>query len=663
VSNVPVVPDIGLSESVSKAFAKDGSLSRTIESFEPRPGQKEMATASADIFKDGGLLLAEAGTGTGKTVAYLVPAILSRRRVLVSTGTKNLQDQIFYKDLPALREALNVPFSATYMKGRSNYLCLHRFKAIQQESESRPTVDNAYLETLQEWATQTETGDRAEIEDLPDDLPLWHEISASSENCIGSECPQHQDCFVTRMRQCAVESDLVIVNHHLLCADAAVRQSAYGEVIPSCAYVVIDEAHQLEDVATQYFGISISNYRLNEFARDARHVISLEQLADIETIDEILRSVDRFTEQVKTFFEILTAIGVGGGRKRVTGDQLEPAAGSARQLILDLDQLVKEFSQLDNESEDVLALIRRGQETQDQLKFLLEVNDPNFVHFLELRGNGVFLRAAPIDVSDIIRERLLQRAQGTILTSATLTVDNSFDYFRGRLGIDKAIELRLPSEFNFKTQAIFYLPSQIPDPRSQEFSNAVAQELTSLLTITKGRAFALFTSYSNLRKVHQQLEKMISYPLLVQGTAPRTVLLREFRATPQAVLLATSSFWQGVDVAGDALSCVVIDKLPFASPNDPITAARMEAIEARGGNAFTDYQVPLAILTLLQGLGRLIRHRSDRGVLALLDGRVRTKGYGQRFLASLPPAPITHELEKVRQFIETPDQEIDNHKV
>ena len=654
MSEIPAVPGrTRLSHGVGEAFAENGSLARTLDAFEPRPTQCEMAAASADIFEDGGVLLAEAGTGTGKTVAYLVPAILSGHRVLISTGTKNLQDQIFYKDLPTLRKALDVSFTAAYMKGRGNYLCLHRFDAIQQDDTPRMAVDREYLETLREWTTQTETGDRAEVEDLPDDLPLWHDISARSENCIGTECPKYQECFVTRMRQQAAEADLVIVNHHLLCADVAVRESAYGEVIPSCGFAVIDEAHQLEDVATQHFGVVISNHRFDELARDSRRVLSVKHLADVETIDDLMRSVDRVAEQARVFFEAVMLISVTGDRTRVTGEHLAPAAEPGHRLGRDLDDLEQGLVQLGDASEDVLALARRAKEIREQLCFLLDVGDSKYVHFLELRGKGVFLRAAPIDVSTIVREQLLHRMKGMILTSATLTVDNSFNYLRGRLGIEDAFELRLPSEFDFREQAVLYLPREMPDPRSGKFATAVARELTGLLRITKGRAFVLFTSYANLRQVHHQLESQLHYPLLVQGSAPRTVLLREFRSTPQAVLLATSSFWQGVDVAGDALSCVVIDKLPFASPSDPITAARMEAIETGGGNAFTDYQVPLAILTLLQGLGRLIRHRSDRGVLALLDGRVRTKGYGRRFLASLPPAPQTHDLSEVRRFLES----------
>ena len=649
---VPVVPGPHeLASLVADAFADRGSLARALPSFEPRPGQRQMAAASADIFEDGGVLLAEAGTGTGKTLAYLVPAVLSRRRVLISTGTKNLQDQIFYKDLPALRAALGVPFTATYMKGRGNYLCLHRFDALRQNDEPRTPVERVHLDALGEWATQTETGDRSEVEDLPDSFPIWNEISATTENCIGTECPQYQDCFVTKMRQRALESDVVIVNHHLLCADAAVRQSAYGEVIPSCSYAVIDEAHQLEDVATQYFGMSVSSYRLDELVRDARRVLGSELTADAETLDELRQHVEHTREHSHVFLGSLALIGVRGDRTRVTHEMLAPVAEPARRLTQRLTELSHALAHLDDASEDVLALTRRAGELCDQVQFLLDADDPAFVYFLELRGKGVFLRAAPIDVSAIVRELLLQRMQGTILTSATLTVDDSFDYVRGRLGIDQAFELRLRSEFNFQEQAILYLPRQMPDPWSENFATAATRELVALLNITRGRAFVLFTSYANLREVHRQLEAALSYPLLVQGTAPRTVLLREFRSTPQAVLLATSSFWQGVDVVGETLSCVVIDKLPFASPGDPITAARMEAVERQGGNAFADYQVPLAILTLLQGLGRLIRHRRDRGVLALLDRRVQTKGYGRRFLACLPPAPLTRELAEVQRFL------------
>ena len=644
-----------LAGSVSRAFADDGPLAEMLPSFEPRPGQREMAAAVADIFEDGGVLLAEAGTGTGKTLAYLVPAIVSGRRVLVSTGTKNLQDQIYYKDLPSLRAALDVSFTATYMKGRANYLCLHRFANVRDSEEPRFPVERAYLEVVDQWAGQTDTGDRAEIEDLPDDVPLWNEISATAENCLGTECPSYDDCFITRMRQRAIESDIVIVNHHLLCADAAVRQSAYGEVIPNCSYAVIDEAHQLEDVATQYFGVAVSSYRLDEIARDAHRLLASDPNADPLTTGEVHRIVDDTQDRARTFFGSLMRLGVTGDRTRVTAAALAPTDEPAGQLVAALSAFEGALARVENPSEEMQTLAQRAAELQDQLKFLLRASDPDYVYFLELRGKGIFLRASPIDVSAIVRDVLLARNEGSVLTSATLTVDGSFDYIRSRLGVDHALEVRLPSEFNFRQQSVLYLPRRMPEPRSDKFASAVADELTRLLAVTEGRAFVLFTSYANLHAVRAQLEGTLPYPLLVQGSAPRTTLLREFRTTPSAVLLATSSFWQGVDVAGEALTCVVIDKLPFASPGDPITAARMEAIEARGGNPFGDYQVPLAILTLLQGLGRLIRHRQDRGVLALLDPRIRTKGYGRRFLASLPPAPIIHDLSDVATFLASPN--------
>ena len=644
----------GLSAAVASIFEASGALARALPEFEARPAQAEMADAVAAAFAEGGLLLAEAGTGTGKTLAYLIPAILSRQRVLVSTGTKNLQEQIFFKDLPVLRDTLRIPFTATYMKGRANYLCLHRFEAWRSEAAA---VDPGYAALLDEWSRRTETGDRAEIEELPEDAPFWSDIAASAENCIGAECPRYQDCFVTRMRQRAAESDLVIVNHHLLCADAAVRQSSFGEVIPECRYAIVDEAHQLEDVATQYFGLAISNYRIEDLARDAARALGANLVKDHEREDAIAADVDRLRDYARTFFSgvqmmrfELPAASAADSRVRVGPAQMAKLADEGLGLIAALDALEADIALAKDVPEDVLALGRRASELREHLRVLLRADDPAYVFYVEVRGRGVFLRASPIDVSAIIREVLLDRMQSTVLTSATLTVDGSFDYLRSRLGIRHARELRLESEFDFTRQAVLYLPRRIPDPRSPQFGPAAAREVIEILKRTRGRAFVLFTSYVNLREVHRIASAELAYPILVQGTAPRSALLRDFKATPHAVLLATASFWQGVDVVGDALSCVIIDKLPFASPGDPITAARIEAINGRGGSAFADYQIPLAILALKQGLGRLLRHRNDRGVLAVLDPRLRTMAYGRRFLASLPPAPVTHELATIERF-------------
>ena len=711
---MPEIPPVsGVAGRVAEVFAPGGVLARAVPDFEPRPGQVEMALAVAQAFDTGGVLLAEAGTGTGKTLAYLVPAILSRQRVLVSTGTKNLQEQIYFKDIPALREALGVPFTAAYMKGRANYLCLHRLDQLTDSSASArrehsepasraarwsgsagnaAAAHSIFLPLIQEWSARTETGDRAELEDLPEDLAFWNDVSAKAETCLGTECPRYDDCFVTLMRQRAAAADLVIVNHHLLCADAALRQNAYGEVIPACGHIVVDEAHQLEDVATQHFGLAVSTYRIEELARDIERLIADGGVDAVEHRDELDRAVERLRDHAETFFSRLASAHRTGDRPRgeervrVTDGSLWEARESAGHLtgVLDLlesalviaggsspgreqatpDANDEAEGQDDRgRAEEVAALVRRSGELRDELRFLLRASDPDYVFFVEFRGRasaaagasraGVFLRASPIDVSKIVRELLLERMRTTVLTSATLTVDGTFEYIRDRLGIRSAAEIRLASEVDFARQAILYLPPRMPEPRAPDFSMAAGREVIEILRRTRGRAFVLFTSYATLREVQAIAELALSYPLLVQGTAPRSQLLKRFRETPHAVLLATSSFWQGVDVIGDALSCVIVDKLPFASPTDPITAARVDAIRARGGDPFGEYQVPLAILTLQQGLGRLIRHRRDRGVLAVLDPRLRTKGYGRRFVASLPPAPVVHDLAHISRFFES----------
>jgi ATP-dependent DNA helicase DinG len=659
-----------LRQAVDAAFSERGALARAVDGYEPRDGQRRMADAVAAVLERGGTLLVEAGTGTGKTLAYLIPAILSRQRVLVSTGTKNLQEQIFYKDLPALQQALAVPFKATLMKGRSNYLCLHRFEMYRDSIEgSGPGIgrlidagDQVFLPVVEAWATGTETGDRAELRDLPEDLPLWRDIAADAETCLGSECPRHGECFVTRMRQRAAESDVVIVNHHLLCADAAVRQSKYGEVIPSCATLVVDEAHQLEDVATQYFGVAVSNYRIDDLVRDTQRLLASSGHdtglpLTPRQIDEIHRALTRVGDRSHVFFAGLSNAPRADDRARYTAESMSEHAEGGLMLAGALDGLEATLAlstRRDGNSEineEAATLARRAGELRDELRFVLRAGDADFVYYLEVRRRGIFLRASPIDVSQMVRDSLFDRMRTIVLTSATLAVDGSFEYVRGRLGIPKADEVRVASEFDYRRQAILYLPRRMPPPRAPTFAEAVARETLEILRRTEGRAFVLFTSYAVLRTVQRFVEMALTYPILVQGTAPRSTLIERFRATPNAVLLATSSFWQGVDVVGEALSCVIIDKLPFASPSDPVTAARIEAISTNGGNAFAEYQVPLAVLALQQGLGRLIRHRSDRGILAVLDPRLRTMGYGRRFLDSLPPAPVTADIDEIGRFL------------
>ena len=637
--------------------------------FESRSGQTDMAAAVARVFADGGTLLAEAGTGTGKTLAYLVPAILSRERVLISTGTKNLQEQIYFKDIPALRDALGIAFTATYMKGRANYLCVH--KLDQLSDGAGPAVNDVFLPIIREWATRTDTGDRAELQDLPEDLAFWHDVSATADTCLGTECPRYDDCHVTKMRQRAAASDVVIVNHHLLCADAAVRQNAFGEVIPAFTRAILDEAHQLEDIATQYFGFNVSTWRVEELARDVERMVATGGLEDRGAKDDLAQAVERLRDHAQAFFtELAFAHRTSGRAKneervRATAESLGQTYNSAVNLTGALDILESTLALLrqpkrdeDDEADanktggDAASLARRAGQLRDDLRFLLRGGDDSYVYFVEFRGRGTFLRASPIDVSTIVRDLLLDRMQTTVLTSATLTVDGRFDYIRARLGIGDANEIRLASEFDFRQQAILYLPPKMPDPRSENFAVAASREVIEILKRTHGRAFVLFTSYATMRAVQAMAEMALDYPIFAQGTAPRSQLLNQFRTTQNAVLFATSSFWQGVDVVGEALSCVIVDKIPFASPGDPITAARIEQIRARGGDPFGEYQVPLAILALQQGLGRLIRHRRDRGVLAVLDPRLRTMGYGRRFVASLPPAPIVHDLASIEEFFD-----------
>ena len=641
-----------LADRVDRTFAHGGPLAAAFDEFEPRPGQQQMAAEVSRVFAAGGTLVAEAGTGTGKTLAYLVPAVLAGRRVLVSTGTRTLQDQIFYKDLPALARALGIDIRAAYMKGRTNYLCLHRLDRVREAEAGLGPDERRWLDRIIEWVGQTATGDRAEIEDAPDDFPFWSELSATSEQCLGRECPRYGDCYITRMRERAAEADVLIVNHHLLCADASVRQGAYGEVIPACDLAVIDEAHQLEDVVTQYFGVSLSTFRVDEFGRDGAQALRAVPAADgrfAVAIAEGLRMVDAGAHQL---FEAARNELRRGHSDRVTisadvAARLEIAAVALAEA---LDRLAGLIAHHTDVPDDLTSIGSRAAAIAADVRALVDAEDGQFVHFLESRGRGVFLRAAPIAVADIVRQSIIGERAATVLTSATLRVESTFSYMLDRLGLTEAETLALPSEFDFREQAILYLPPEMPDPRSPEFNRAAAGTIAELLDRTRGRAFVLFTSYAAMREVYDLVERRVNWPLFMQGTAPRTALLRDFRATPNAVLFATSSFWQGVDVAGEALSCVIIDRLPFASPGDPLVAARIAAINASGRNAFQEYQVPLATLTLLQGLGRLIRSRADRGVLAILDPRLTGKSYGRRFLASLPPAPVTTDLRAIERF-------------
>ena len=645
-------------------FAPGGVLSRSSLPYEFRRGQLEMAQAVERAFNDNRHLIVEAGTGTGKTLAYLLPALrtcaATGRRVIISTGTKNLQEQLFFKDVPFL-ESLLGPLQVCYMKGRANYLCRHKLFALRNQPILSGLEEISQYQAIAEWEKTTESGDRAEIDDLPETSLLWARLDARSEACLGQSCPDYGRCFITEMRRRAAESDVVIVNHHLFFADMAVRQSAGGApdagVLPEAGVVIFDEAHELEDVASSYFGIGLSNLRFEDLARDVESLLR----AKGELKAEIVTAAQTIRERARMFFAALPMRLTHGDRGH-SGDARMPFTD--REEFLEthgdvylglsnaLHRMEGELERL-RASEESQPLRRRTGMVREQLKFLMESQDRNTVFWLERRGgrqSSTHLQATPIDVSQLLRELLFQNYPSVVLTSATLTVQGGFAHIRRRLGLDDARELVVPSHFKYERQALLYLPPEMPDPREPDFQDAAAKRIRRMIDITRGRAFCLFTSHQQMRDLYERLLVEVGYPLLLQGTAPRKALLEEFRQTPNAVLFGTSSFWQGVDVQGDALSCVIVDRLPFAVPSDPVVQARMRAIEEAGGKPFFEYQVPSAVIALKQGFGRLIRSLDDRGVLMLLDPRLERQRYGRIFLESLPPYRITRNIVDVEAF-------------
>ena len=651
-SSVQTAPSL---PSLYDFFAPGGMLARSDLPYEFRKGQLEMAQAVERALEENRHLIVEAGTGTGKTLAYLLPALRSGRRVIISTGTKNLQEQLFFKDIPFL-ESLLGPLRVCYMKGRANYLCRHKLYALQNQPTLSGLEEISQYQAIAEWEKTTENGDRAEIDDLPEASQLWAKLDARSDACLGQACPDYERCFITEMRRRAAESDVIIVNHHLFFADLAIKLQAKAApdagVLPEAGVVIFDEAHELEDVASSYFGLSLSNIRFEELARDVETMLRAKGALNTE----ISSAAQMARERSRMFFAALPRGAGNEGRMQFSGrEEFLEAQGDLYLGVLNaLHRLESELERVRG-VEEAPPLRKRTSDIREQLKFLLEAEDRNTVFWLERRGGrqgsmSTHLQATPIDVSELLSELLFESFPSVVLTSATLTVQGGFSHIRKRLGMHEARELVVPSHFRYGEQAMLYLPPEMPDPRDPNFQEEAAKRIRRVLDITRGRAFCLFTSYQQMHDLYERLLAEVGYPLLLQGTAPRKALLEEFRMTPNAVLFGTSSFWQGVDVQGEALSCVIIDRLPFAVPTDPVVQARMRAIEESGGSPFFEYQVPSAVITLKQGFGRLIRSLEDRGVLMLLDPRIQRQRYGRVFLESLPPYRVTQDIAAVEAF-------------
>ncbi len=642
-----------------------------------------MAQAVEQALEEKRHLIVEAGTGTGKTLAYLVPVIRSGKRVIISTGTKNLQEQLFYKDVPFLEQALygnaESRLSVCYMKGRNNYLCRKKLYDLTNQPVLSGLDEIEQYRAISAWEKNTATGDRAELAELPEASLLWHKLDARADTCTGQKCSEFERCFITEMRRRAMESDIIIVNHHLFFADLAIKLQADGAldagILPEAAAVIFDEAHELEDVAGNYFGISVSNLRIDELARDIERSMEHNRMLS----PSISGALGSLRDRSQLFFSLLPT-GDGRFAFETRREFLEENGDEFVGLNQSLTRLAGEVEALPQKPEEVFNFVRRAQEIQAQLGFAMESEDRNTVFWIERRGGRmnreghgfsradrgsererasaaevrgrqhVFLQATPIDVGPILRECLWSKLDCAVLTSATLAVGGGFEYIRKRLGFEHARESVLPSHFDYGSQALMYVPPDLPDPRTPQFTAKASERIRRLLGITRGRAFVLFTSYAQMNDIHQRLLGEVEFPLLRQGDAPKTALLEEFRVTPNAVLFATSSFWQGVDVQGEQLSCVIIDRLPFAVPSDPVVAARVKAIDAEGGNAFFQYQVPAAVITLKQGFGRLIRSLHDRGLLVLLDNRILKKQYGRVFVESLPNYKKTTDMGVVEDF-------------
>lgn len=640
---------MSLAQQVSSAFSENGSLAQAMPDFHSRPQQQEMALAIAEAIEQQQQLVAEAGTGTGKTYAYLVPALLSGGKVIVSTGTKTLQDQLFQRDLPAVREALKVPVSVAMLKGRANYLCHYHLQRASQEGRFQSREDAQYIPILQSFAEHSQTGDKAELVEVPEQATVWQQVTSTRDNCVGQDCQFYKQCFVMEARKQALAADVVVVNHHLFFADVMLRDEGVAELLPSANTVVFDEAHQLPEVAGLFFGEDISTSQLMDLARDSQ-MAYLSLAKDCVALSEAVPPLEKACRDFRLVFQFEGAR--MPAQKAQTLKNFEQAFQRMLETLATLTAVLETQAGRDPLLEKCW---QRGEALLVLLEAWLKGNHANLVRWVEVFSQSVQLHATPLSVADGFGKQLNAQPRAWIFTSATLAVKSDFSHYQSQMGLLAAQTRHWQSPFDYGQQALLYVPTGMPEPNSSAYVAAVAAVSLPVLQASRGRAFVLCTSLKAMREVHALLKNAfeelgLNYPLLMQGESNRTELLDRFRSHGNAVLVGSQSFWEGVDVRGEALSCVIIDKLPFAPPDDPVLAARIDKMNAEGKNAFMEYQLPYAVITLKQGAGRLIRDEQDVGVLMICDPRLVDKPYGRRIWQSLPPFKRTRVQQEVEDF-------------
>ncbi|MGB7597163.1 MAG: ATP-dependent DNA helicase [Gallionella sp.] len=640
-----------MSLEVERFFSEQSPLAVEVASFRPRTQQREMALKVAEAIRDNAILIVEAGTGTGKTFAYLVPALLAGGKVIISTGTKNLQDQLFQKDLPMVRDALKAPVSVALLKGRSNYVCHYHLARTESDGLFKTREDIRHLGKIKSYARVSDSGDKSGLADVPENAPIWMQVTSTRDNCLGQECPNHKECFVLKARADAMKADIVVVNHHLFFADVMLRDEGVAELLPACNTVIFDEAHQLPETASLFFGESLSTSLLLDLARDTR-IEAAASARDFAPLPKACDELDKAARDLRLVFK------KEGRMPAIATEGMKDWPGALKKLGEKLAQLGNMLEKQAERSEGLDNCWQRTQVLSRQLAKWQNGDEPDQVRWLEVFHHSLQLNTTPLSIAEIFEKQIGGSARAWIFTSATLAVKQDFSHYQGEMGLLKAQTACWDSPFNYAEQALLYVPADLPEPNSEGYTEAVVQAALPLIEASEGRAFLLFTSLRAMQRAHEILQAEFDrrgwdYPLMLQGEGSRSELLTRFRDHGNAVLLGSQSFWEGVDVRGEALSLVIIDKLPFAPPDDPVLAARIAQLNKQGRNAFMEYQLPRAIIALKQGAGRLIRDETDRGVLMICDPRLISKPYGKRIWQSLPPMKRTRVAAEAVAFFKT----------